>query len=116
LSFPAKLKVLFVCSRNQWRSPTGERIWRNHSRVDARSGGTADSARHQVTESDVDWADVVTAMEHKHKARLVPAFPSEMASKSVHMLDIPDDDRFMDPELVDLLRQPVAEILGLENY
>lgn len=53
-------------------------------------------------------------MEHKHKARLLAAFPSAMAGKTVHVLDIPDDYRFMDPELVDLLRQPVAEILGLE--
>ena len=23
--------ILFICSRNQWRSPTGEKVWRNHS-------------------------------------------------------------------------------------
>jgi hypothetical protein len=26
----APVNVLFVCSRNQWRSPTGEQLWRRH--------------------------------------------------------------------------------------
>ena len=28
-----RLNVLFVCSRNQWRSPTAEKVWRNRSKA-----------------------------------------------------------------------------------
>jgi predicted protein tyrosine phosphatase len=33
--------------------------------------------------------------------------------KPLHVLDIPDDYGYMDPELVDLLGDPVADLLGL---
>ena len=36
-----------------------------------------------------------------------------MAGKRVHVLDIPDDYRYMAPELVELLDEPVAQLLGL---
>ena len=45
-----RLNVLFVCSRNQWRSPTAEQVWRRHPRVNARSAGTSGSARRVVGE------------------------------------------------------------------
>jgi predicted protein tyrosine phosphatase len=110
----ARLKVLFVCSRNQWRSPTGEQLWRRHPAVEARSAGTSPGARHPVSLRDIDWADVILVMEDKHKARLVAAFRDAMAHKRVHVLDIPDDYRYMAPELVELLGEPVAALLGVE--
>lgn len=108
-----RVKVLFVCSRNQWRSPTGEQVWRRRPAVEARSAGTSPNARHPVALRDIEWADVILAMEEKHKSRLVAAFRAAMAGKRVHVLDIPDDYRFMAPELVELLDEPVAQLLGL---
>jgi predicted protein tyrosine phosphatase len=34
---------------------------------------------------------------------------------TLHVLDIPDDYRYMDAELAALLADPVAELLGLER-
>ena len=110
----APINVLFVCSRNQWRSPTGEQVWRRDRRVRARSAGTSPSAQHPVSLVDIDWADVILVMEDKHKSRLAAAFRDALAHKRLHVLDIPDDYRFMDPELVALLTAPVAAILGLD--
>jgi predicted protein tyrosine phosphatase len=36
-----------------------------------------------------------------------------MDNKPVHVLDIPDDYTYMDPELVELLEQSVGNMLGL---
>jgi len=108
-----KLKLLFVCSRNQWRSPTAEQIWRRRPGVQARSGGTSPSARHTVSADDVRWADVIFVMEQKHKSRLAAEFIHLLAGKAVHVLDIPDAYRYMDPELVDMLEQSVASLLDL---
>ena len=108
-----RVKLLFVCSRNQWRSPTGEQVWRRHPAVEARSAGTSPNARHPAALRDIEWADLILVMEEKHKSRLVAAFRAAMAGKRVHVLDIPDDYRYMAPELVELLDEPVAQLLGL---
>ncbi|MDG5978101.1 low molecular weight phosphotyrosine protein phosphatase [Hydrogenophaga taeniospiralis CCUG 15921] len=109
-----RLKLLFVCSRNQWRSPTAEQIWRKHPLLQARSGGTSPNARHTVSEDDVHWADVIFVMEQKHKSRLVAGFTRLLADKPIHVLDIPDEYKYMDPELVEMLEQSVGHLLGLK--
>ena len=106
--------VLFVCSRNQWRSPTAEQVWRRHPQLNVRSGGTSLSARHTVSDADVEWADVVIVMEQKHKSRLVAEFTHLLDNKPIHVLDIPDEYKYMDPELVELLEQSVGHLLNIE--
>lgn len=108
-----RLKVLFVCSRNQWRSPTAEQVWRRHPGVSARSAGTSSNARHKVTADDIRWANVILVMEEKHKSRLVAEFTRLLENKPIHVLDIPDEYKFMDPELVEVLEQSVSKLLDL---
>jgi predicted protein tyrosine phosphatase len=105
--------VLFICSRNQWRSPTAEQIWRKHPLLSVRSAGTSPSARRTISEDDVRWADVIFVMEEKHKSRLVAEFTSLIKNKPVHVLDIPDEYKYMDPELVEQLEQSVGALLEL---
>ena len=110
-----RVNVLFVCSRNQWRSPTGEQVWRRHPRVNARSAGTSAGARRVVSAADLAWADVVLVMEDKHRSRLLAEYRQLLQHKPLHVLDIPDDYKYMDPELVELLGEPVADLLGVER-
>ncbi len=107
-----RLNVLFVCSRNQWRSPTAERVWRSHPALAVRSAGTSPNARHHVSEQDLRWADAILVMEEKHKSRLVAEFGHIVESKPIYVLDIPDEYKYMDPELVEELERSVAAILG----
>ena len=109
------LNVLFVCSMNQWRSPTAERVFTDKSLVNVRSRGTSRSARRTVMAADLKWADVVFVMEEKHHQRLNSEYPREMRYKEVHVLDIPDDYQFMDPDLVEELRQTVGPILDARS-
>ncbi len=99
-----KTKLLFVCARNRWRSPTAEALFKNHPRYDARSAGTEPGARIKVTGCHVGWADVIFCMERKHADRLREKFGHELADKKLVTLRIPDDYAFMQPELVELLR------------
>ena len=110
-----RINVLFVCSRNQWRSPTGEQVWRRHPRVNARSAGTSAGARRVVSAADLAWADVVLVMEDKHRSRLLAEYRQLLQHKPLHVLDIPDDYKYMDSELVELLGEPVADLLGVER-
>ncbi len=110
----SRLNVLFVCSRNQWRSPTAEKVWRSHPNLAVRSAGTSPSARRHVSAEDIVWAEVILVMEEKHKSRLVAEYARLLEHKPMHVLDIPDEYKYMDPELVEELQRSVGAILGLE--
>jgi predicted protein tyrosine phosphatase len=109
-----RLNVLFICSKNQWRSPTAEAIWRKHPALSVRSAGTSPSARRQVSEEDLRWCETILVMEEKHRSRLRAMFGGLVEHIPIHVLDIPDEYGYMDPELVIELRGSVAHILGLE--
>ncbi len=105
--------LLFICSRNQWRSPTAEAIWRKHPDFNARSAGTSPRAKKIVGPSDIRWADLIFAMEQKHKNRLVSQFTRMLEHKTIHVLDIPDDYKYMDPELIQELEHLVEPYLQI---
>jgi predicted protein tyrosine phosphatase len=106
------IRLLFLCSRNQWRSPTAEKVYQNESRVEVRSAGVSASARCRVSEKLLRWADLVIVMEHEHKQRLREQFPELVRELRIEVLDIPDDYEFMDPELVVMVRERVEPLLG----
>jgi len=97
------LNLLFICSRNQCRSPTAETIFKNMSGIRVRSASTENGARIRVSEKMVLWADLIFVMEKKHKTRLVEKFPNATSSKEIIILDIPDEYQYMDSELVETL-------------
>jgi predicted protein tyrosine phosphatase len=108
-----RINVLFVCSRNQWRSPTAERLWKGHPQICARSAGTSPNAKHPVSVEDLRWAHVILVMEEKHKSRLVAEFDRLLENKPIHVLDIPDEYKYMDPRLVEELDMVVGPLLGV---
>jgi predicted protein tyrosine phosphatase len=105
------INVLFVCSRNQWRSPTAERMFKGHPVIIPRSAGTSLSARHHISHVDIDWADVIMVMEDKHRQRILAEYTRLVEHTPIHVLDIPDDYKYMDPELMELLEQAVEPLL-----
>lgn len=109
------MNVLFICSRNQWRSPTAEQVFRRYSSLTVRSAGTSRNARKTVSPDLLRWADVICVMEQKHKNRLVADFRRVLENKPLHVLDIPDDYCYMDPALVALLEDTVPNILGIND-
>lgn len=106
------LRLLFVCSRNQWRSPTAERVFARRPGVATRSAGTAQGARKRLSEADVEWADAIFAMESRHAKQLRADYAHLLGDRPLVVLDIPDDYRFMDPELVDMLETSVEAWLA----
>ena len=106
--------VLFICSRNQWRSPTAEQLWRRHPQLSVRSAGTSPNARRRVSADDIAWSTVIMVMEEKHKSRLKAEFSRLLEGRVIHVLDIPDDYKYMDPELVEQVQQSVASLLSLD--
>ncbi len=102
-----RLNVLFVCSRNRWRSRTAEVMYRDDPRFRVRSAGTAASARTKVSAGLLAWADVVFVMEDRHGEILTERFGTQPRAGAPVVLGIEDEYRYMDRELVDMLRADV---------
>lgn len=105
-------RILFVCARNQWRSPTAEAVYRDDPRVEVRSAGLSAAARRVISRSDVEWADLIFVMERAHARRLRERFENLAPAPRIHVLDIPDDYSFLDAELVELVRLGVEPVLA----
>ncbi len=93
-----RLKVLFVCSHNQWRSPTAEKFYARDDRLEVRSAGTSSCARHTISIRDVKWADLILCMESKHVELLKQRFS---ALPEIESLDISNEYHYGDLELIE---------------
>ena len=105
------MNILFVCSRNKWRSRTAETIFQDLQKHNVKSAGTENDARVKITEKLINWADLIFVMEKRHKERLEDKFATLMNQKRVITLDIQDDYKYMDTELVETLRTSVTPYL-----
>ncbi|MFF2092275.1 low molecular weight protein tyrosine phosphatase family protein [Paenibacillus sp. NPDC058174] len=109
------MKLLFICSRNKWRSLTAEKIFDGYNGYEVRSAGTEEGARIKVTEGHIGWSDMIFVMEKKHTRRLNEKFARQLNGKPLICLDIPDEYRFMDEELIETLKSRVSGYIeGIE--
>lgn len=102
------MNILFVCSRNKWRSLTAETIFKNSQKHNVKSAGTESTARIKVSEKLILWSDLIFVMEKRHKQRLKEKFSSVMDGKEIVVLGIPDDYEYMDVELIEILKTSVS--------
>ncbi len=101
------LNLLFVCGKNQWRSPTGEAIYRDDQRFEARSAGLSKTAKRRLTLKNLQWAHLVFVMEEEQKGKIAKLYGKENHLPEIVCLDIPDIYPFMDEELIELIKQGV---------
>ena len=102
-------KILFVCSRNRRRSLTAETIFKKEPAWDVRSAGTEEGARIKVTAGQLGWAEVVVTMEKRHNERLRQKYPEALAEKKLVCFFIADDYEYMEPALIELLREKMRD-------
>lgn len=103
--------ILFVCSQNKLRSPTGEAVFCNEPGLDVRSAGLNNDAEVTLGVEDIEWADIIFVMEQVHKKKLRTKFKPYLASQSLICLGIPDDYEYMDPELIEIFKKNVPQFL-----
>lgn len=102
------MNILFVCSRNNWRSRTAETMLKDNQKHNVKSAGTENEARIKVTEKLINWADLIFVMEKRHKERLMQKFGTLLDDKEMVTLYIKDDYKYMDPELIDALKTSMS--------
>jgi predicted protein tyrosine phosphatase len=104
-------RVLFICGKNKWRSPTAEQIFSERDDFQCDSAGLSKDAEVFLSAEQIDWADIIFVMEKQHKSKLTEQFKRHLGGKKVVCLNIPDNYKFMDPALVKLLHQKVMPFL-----
>jgi predicted protein tyrosine phosphatase len=110
------MRVLFVCSRNRMRSPTAEAVFAAHEGLETLSAGTEPDAPTPVDADLIEWADIIFAMENRHRDKLRQRFGKQLEQKRLIVLGIRDDYDYMQPELVEILKRKVPQHLpGLLN-
>ena len=101
------MKILFVCSANQDRSPTAENIYKNHPGLEVKSAGVSWYARMPVSYDLVNWADVILTMEEWQQDEIVEDYAELISCKTIDYLDVPDMYRYMHPLLQKIIREKV---------
>ena len=109
------MNLLFICSKNKWRSRTAETIFRNSTLHHVRSAGTDGKAQVKVNEKQLVWADMIFVMEKKHKELIIERFTDAIPAGKIIVFDIPDDYQYMDKELILTLRNSLSLYLVIES-
>lgn len=107
-----KKRILFLCSQNKLRSPTAEAVFADYPKVEVDSAGLNNDAEVPLSEEQVEWADLILVMEKEHRNRLNRKFSNVLGGKRVVVLNIPDDYEYMDPVLIQLLKQKCAPYIA----
>jgi len=105
------MNLLFVCSENRLRSPTGEEVFSNYENIKAIGCGTNSDAETTVSGDLIEWANIVFVMEKSHRNKVSKKFKDQLRSKKLVCLDIPDNYERMDPVLVRILTTKVLRHL-----
>jgi len=105
------MNILFVCSKNKWRSRTAETIFKDTIPHNVKSAGTDDDARIKLNAKHLEWADLIFVMETKHREIIKQKFQDNYQSKKIIVLNIPDEYQYMDEELIVLLNNSLTTYL-----
>jgi len=108
-------KLLFVCTANIDRSPTGEGLFKDQPGFEVKSAGTKkEFTSNLVSKEVIEWADIIFCMEEHHRNTILTISPRSV-SKTV-VLDIPDIYHRGDLRLVKLMKDKVSKYLKMANF
>jgi len=102
-------KLLFVCSENRLRSATAEAVFSEYEGVEAIGSGTNKDAATPVSGDLIEWADVILVMETIHRDKISTKYKKILKGKHLAVLDIPDNYKRMQPELIQLLEAKISK-------
>lgn len=105
-------RFLFVCGKNQLRSPTAEQVFSRYDGIKVLSAGTRRDAYVPLSGELIDWADAIFVMEKRHRKHIQTEFAEFLRDTKIVCLDIPDNYEFMDEKLVRLLTQRMQRYLS----
>lgn len=110
-----KVRVLFVCTANQQRSPTAEHMYASDKRFEVKSAGASELALRPVDLDLVRWAEWIVVMEDQHRQEIERRFSGELGSRRIFVLDIPDIYHYGDTTLMREIRDRFEPVYRKEK-
>jgi len=107
-----KQKVLFLCNQNRLRSPTAENVFSNNPQLEVKSAGVDKDASVPVSLELLEWADIIFVMEKRQRNIIHKKFKDIYRRKRIICLYIPDEYDYMDPDLIQLLKERLPQYVG----
>ena len=104
--------VLFICSANKLRSPTAEHVFADWPQIETDSAGLDARADMRLSSEQLEWADIIFVMENTHRRKLSRNYKKHIKRQRIIVLGIPDNYKYMDTELVRLLKVKVEPHLS----
>ena len=104
-----KQKVLFLCNQNRLRSPTAEKVFSENPQLDVKSAGVDNDASVPVNLELLEWAEIIFVMEKRQRNIIHKKFKDIYRNKRIVCLYIPDDYEYMDPDLIQLLKERLPQ-------
>lgn len=98
-----------MCTVNYIRSATAHEIYRDDARFEVQSAGISTLARQPLTPELLAWADTIIVMENHHRQYIRRHFPAAYRQKRIRCLDLPDDYLYLEPQLIEVLRERVED-------
>ena len=114
VSKQGSINILFICGRNQWRSPTAFQMYKKMNNISVRSAGVSSKSKHQLNEDDLLWANIIIVMESKYKARILGTF-RHIELVPIEDLNIPDEYKYMEPALIEEIEKGMSYIFKKYN-
>jgi len=106
-----KIKLLFICTVNRMRSATAHKIYENDNRFEVKSAGTDKTAKTVLSDEILNWADSIVVMEKHHRHYIRKHYPEVYRTKRIVCLYIPDNYRYMQEDLIEILKIKVEDVL-----
>lgn len=99
------------------RSATAHKVFETDERFEVKSAGTDKMANTILTRELLTWADTIVVMEKAHRNVIHKKFKDIYETKRIICLYIPDVYDYMQPELIDILKNKVDNLYhrGLLN-
>jgi len=101
------MRLLFICNQNLNRSKTAEDLFKEI--YGTRSAGLYNDK--PVSESELEWADIIIVMEEIQRKELSIRFPKTYMKKRIISLDIPDVYAYGDESLKQKLFEKINELV-----
>ena len=98
------IRALFVSGLARNRAPTAAQTFAGWTGVRTDFAGLTAGTDSPLAPDQIDWAHRIYVFEKRQKAALSARFGARMRGRTIIDLDIPDLYTFMQPELMDLLR------------
>jgi predicted protein tyrosine phosphatase len=104
-------RILFICGKGRQRSPTAEQVFAGVPEWETDSAGLSADTDVPVSTEQIDWATHIAVMEKRQVARLRKSFPKLLSGRKLVSLGILDNYAFMQPELIQLLKQRIGRVV-----